>query len=75
MKAETLREMLKRTIRQYGHPLHITYQQIDYILDLCDDNYEEELNKVIEAQKRVNEVFIKALGRIKFDEIRNEIQA
>ena len=63
--------MIHRTVKQYGQK--VKSEDIDYILDLCDDNYMTEMNKVIEAQNRVNKIFILALGRKKFDEIKKEL--
>ena len=70
MKTKVLRAMIKRTVKEYGDK--VREEDIDYILDLCDDNYEEELAKVMEAQRRINEVFILALGRQKFNEIKDQ---
>ena len=69
MKADKLRAMIKRTVKEYGEK--VSDKDIDYILDLCDNNYEEELARVIEAQRQVNEVFIKAMGKQKFEEVRS----
>jgi len=73
MKTEKLKSMIKRTIEMYGNRLNITDEQIDYILDLCDDNYQIELERVEEAQRRINEVFIIALGKQRFNEVNQGI--
>jgi len=73
MKTEKLKSMIKRSIGMYGNRLNITDEQIDYILDLCDDNYQIELERVEEAQRRINEVFIIALGKQRFNEVNQGI--
>ena len=72
MKSNTLIKMLKQTNKQYGSG--IKEEDIDTIIDWCDDNYEEELKKIVEAQRRVNNVFIKALGIQKFNEINKDMK-
>ena len=72
MNSVKLRAMIIASNKQYN--LGIPTSHIDTILDLCDDNYELELNRVMEAQGRVNKVFITALGRDRFYEVKNEIE-
>ena len=70
MQTEKLRSMIHRTVKQYGQK--VKSEDIDYILDLCDDNYMDELNKVIEAQNRINKIFLLALGKKEFYKIKKE---
>ena len=70
MTTEKLKRMIMNTLSQYGNRLNINEEQVTYILDLCDDNYLNELNKVIEAQNKINKIFIIALGNKRFEEIR-----
>ena len=73
MTTEKLKRLIKNTLNtERNRRLDITDNQVDFILDLCDDNYVTELNRVIEAQNRVNKIFLIALGKQKFNEIKEQ---
>lgn len=49
-------------------------EHVDTILDLCDNNYEEELNREKERHIRAENIFIIALGKKRFYEIKDAME-
>jgi len=72
MTTENLRRMVKATNKQFN--MGLKDKDIDTILDLCDNNYMEELTRYIKKQQETNKVFITALGKQKFYEIKEALQ-
>ena len=74
MTTEQLKGLVKRTLKYEGNELGITDKHVDYILDICDDNYQEELNVVIGKFMSKLRVYKEALGEQRFNEVKEGIR-
>jgi len=63
---------MKRSLK--SDSLIVSDYAVEYIVDFVHEQFQDSERKIIEAQNRVNKIFLHALGRKTFYEVKESLE-